>query len=190
MKKILFLIVLLFPSFGFSAEYKYIDASERIGIYKDSETILVHWSSTATVGTCKGAYTQVTENYLPWVWWGVKGWNQYTGYLGYKCLDIAIYDQLKLQEIQKQQADAQKTTEEQAKKSEVIKKDLEEYNKSIEDAKRLIEQKQATVTTIVTTTNIAKKLSPINEKKANQIKKKIQLLKKQLEMLEKQLESL
>lgn len=184
MKKILFLLILLFPSFGFSADYKYIDASERIGVYKDSETILIYWSATFFVDTCKNAYTQVNEYYLPWVWWGVKGWNQYMPYSGYKCLDIVVYDQLKLQELQKQQADAQKITEEQIKKSETIKKDLEEYNKSIDDAKKLIEQKQSTPSPIV------KKLTTINEKKATLIKKRIQLLKKQLELLESQLSSL
>ena len=193
MKKILFLIISLLPTIGFSADYKYIDASERIGVYRSWDNIPTYENPTIYVNTCKDWYTQVTEYYYPNTWWGVKDlwsyyWNGEWRYSGYKCLDKWVYDQLKLQETQKQQADTQKIIEDEAKKSEITKKNLEENNKAIEEAKKVIEQKQSTpiLNNVVTT----KKLSAINEKKAILLKKKIQILKKQLESLEKQLESL
>lgn len=168
MKKVLFLLILLFPFVWFSADYTYIDASERIGVYREWDNIPTYENPTIYVNTCKNWYTQVTEYYFPQTWWGVKDlWAYYweIRYSWYKCLDKSIYDQLKLQELQKQQSEAQKLMEEQNKKEETTsKKDLEAYNKAIEDAKKLIEQKQSTATPIV------KKLTTINEKKATLIK--------------------
>lgn len=39
MKKILFLLILLFPSFGFSADYRYIDAWNRMAYYDNYDEI-------------------------------------------------------------------------------------------------------------------------------------------------------
>lgn len=191
--KLIVLLLLAAPSSMYAADYEYIDASSRVGIYWPNEKILnpnpaipsSNWPTWEYY--CKDWYAKVVET------WSSKGqWEP--DHSKVVCLNKGLYDQQK----------AQKNAEEEArKKSEEIQKNtinttatstknLEDFNKAVEEAKKALEQKTQTGV-ISNPANIpteTRKLSIAWQRKAILLKKRIELFQKQINQLQKQLDEI